>query len=60
MMGFGEEGEKFPQKFFPSSPITKQPLLGTDPYYHFFNKKFPVISRVIRTFFPDGNSVTSP
>ena len=32
MMGFGEEGKKFPQKFFPSSPITKQPLLGTEPY----------------------------
>ena len=30
MMGFGEEGKKFPQKFFPSSPITKQPLSGTE------------------------------
>ena len=31
MMGFGEEGKKFPQNFFPSSPITKQPLSGTEP-----------------------------
>ena len=30
-MGFGEEGKNFPQKFFPSSPITNQPLLGTEP-----------------------------
>ena len=30
MMGFGEEGKKFPQNFFPSSPITNQPLLGTE------------------------------
>ena len=29
-MGFGEEGKKFPQNFFPSSPITNQPLLGTE------------------------------
>ena len=29
-MGFGEEGKKFPQNFFPSSPITKQPFLGTE------------------------------
>ena len=31
MMGFGEEGKKFPQNFFPSSPITNQPLLGPEP-----------------------------
>ena len=31
MMGFGEEGKKFPQNFFPSSPITNPPLLGTEP-----------------------------
>ena len=33
MMGFGEEGKKFPQNFFPSSPITNQPLSGTEPCF---------------------------
>ena len=31
MMGFGEEGKKIPQKFFPFSLISNQPLSGTEP-----------------------------
>ena len=30
MMGFGEEGKNFPEKFFSSSPISNQPLLGIE------------------------------
>ena len=41
MMGFGEEGKKFPQKFFPSSPITNQPLSGTEPFTIFLTIKKP-------------------
>ena len=36
MMGFGEEGKIFFQKFFPSSPITNHALLGTEPYNKVF------------------------